>query len=277
MALVNTFKVGADPELVLLDPPQIVNGAVRGVETAGYFGFDHGGYVVEPHPTPDLSVRQVCKNIRTSLDYMHYLWPNLKFRAGAYYEAAGARNQMYMGGHVHLDIRAFTPDQIAAMDSFTASLEHLDLLPRVECARRAEGGFYGKKGDIRAEHGHVEYRSMCSWLFDPKIAMLCMTGAKLAAINPAALPKKLFTSKARLTSWFEGYKEADDDVRWMFDKGYFEGSLVADPDASVKTAWKTSFLRGKALAELYVNNKLKEKLAQARAAVVVARQAVNGF
>lgn len=272
---VNDFMVGADPEMVVLDPPTLINAqGLRRIDPAGFFGFDHGGFVVEPHPKPNRSVREVCKNLRSALDYLHYQFPNYKFRAGAHINSP--QRIVTLGGHVHLDIRDLTTRQIKAMDVFTQSLENLDILPTNESLARVQTGIgYGRKGDVRAEHGHVEYRSMCSWLFNAKTATLCMTGIKLAAVAPETLPEKAFQSKTALVRWLEGFKESDDDVRWMFDKDYFSLSLQADPDASVKTAWKTSEERGKALGEIYVEAKIAAKAAEARVQARRRREAAR--
>lgn len=255
LKLVNTFKVGADPELAALNPPNLINTQQgRRVEPTGYFGWDHGGYVLEPHPEPNLSVREVCHNIRKCLDYIWYQFPDYKFRGGAYVKAP--ERGVPLGGHVHLDFPRPTPPQIVALDMITESFEKLDILPEAEGKVRFADGGYGRKGDVRAEHGHMEYRSMCSWLFSPKAAMLCMTGAKLASFAPQSLEKP-FTSSRRLKEWFERFKGSDDDARWILDKGYFDESLEADPDASVMAVWKASKLRGKALGEIIVNKKVK--------------------
>jgi type IV secretory pathway VirB9-like protein len=61
----------------------------------------------------------------------------------------------------------------------------------------------------------------------------------------------------------------------MFDKDYFSPSLEADPDASIKAAWRTSEERGKALGDIYVEAKVAEKAAQARAQARRRREAAR--
>lgn len=249
---VNTFMLGADPELVLLNPPNLHRaGRDHNNDETGYFGFDHGGYVLEPHPLPHPSARQVCNNIRNSLDFMYYKYHAYRFRAGAYVDAP--QRHVTLGGHVHLDMPALSRDQIQAMDIFADSLVSLDILPRNECARRCESGEgYGRKSDVRAERGRVEYRSMCSWLFSRKTSMLAITGIKLCAVAPQTLPKKGMTSIKELSTWLEGFKDSDDDVRWILDKDYFGKSMEAQPDAVVTDVWKCCPERGKALLDDWI-------------------------
>jgi hypothetical protein len=233
--LLNTFLLGADPELVLLNPPKLINGQQFRRAAPGVYGFDHGGFVVEPHPTPDFSARTVCANIKKSLDVLSKHFPDYKLRAGAYYHDPDTRH-VTLGGHIHLDLTTLAAPQIRAMDVFCESLEDLDILPSQESKQRFERGDYGRKGDVRGEHGHVEYRSMCSWLFSRKTSMLCLTGIKLAALQPETIAK--MTSIQALNKWFERFKGADDDVDWILDRGYFDTSLEAKPDANVKAVWK---------------------------------------
>lgn len=235
--LLNDFLLGADPEVILLDPPKLINGqSIRRRETATWlYGYDHNGYVVEPHPAPNKSARALCANIKKSLDVVADHFPSYRLRAGAYYNDPSERN-ITLGGHVHMDLRALTFQQIQAMDDVTGSLEALDILPSKECQQRASGGHYGRKSDVRNEHGHVEYRSMCSWLFSRKTSMLCITGLKLAAVAPDTV--KAMKSLKDLQSWIEGFKGKDDDVDWILNRGYFDDTLEARPDSNVKSVWR---------------------------------------
>lgn len=246
--LLNGFLLGADPELVLLDPPRLINGArVRLPNGRPHYGWDHNGFVVEPHPTPELSARRLCRNIKTSLDVLSSDFPEYRFRAGAHYRDEDTRS-VTLGGHVHLDIPRLSSPQIRAMDIFAQSLVALDILPAEECGTRIREGAYGRCGDIRTERGRVEYRTLCSWLFSRKTSMLSITGIKLCAIAPETITKVL-TDVAELQGWIELFKGKDDDVDWILEHNYFATSMEARPDANVKAVWKVDEKLGKGIVD----------------------------
>lgn len=273
----NNFLVGADPEIVLMTPPDIIRvGRDHQNDETGYYGFDHGGYVVEPHPLPNPSARQVCNNIRDSLDFMYHKFGKYKFRAGAF--VAAPQREVTLGGHVHLDLPELSRQQIQAMDVFHDTLVGLDILPRQECERRCGSGQgYGRKGDVRTERGRVEYRSLCSWLFSRKTSMLALTGIKLCAVAPKTLPKTAMTSIKELTAWIEGFQNDDDDARWIIEKGYFDTSMEAKPDTEVTTVWKSCAVRGRALLDRFIEEELRLKKATVNAAAEVQAAAMVGM
>ena len=244
--LLNSFLLGADPELVLLDPPRLVQGnSIRVPHGRPHYGWDHNGFVVEPHPTPEFSARKLCRNLKTALDVLESDFPEYRFRAGAFYQHGNQRS-VTMGGHIHLDIPRLNSAQLAAMDNLAQSLIALDILPAQECGVRIENSLYGRCGDIRSERGRVEYRTLCSWLFSRKTSMLSITGIKLCAVAPETM-RKVFTSVSELSDWIELFKGKDDDVDWILEHGYFKTSMEAKPDANVKAIWKVDGELGKAI------------------------------
>lgn len=293
--LLNDFLLGADPELVLLNPPDLVNGSRVVSDSARnrgshFWGFDHNGFVLEPHPVPNKSARGVCKAIKDSLDTIAFQFDGYRQRAGAFVETP--QREVTLGGHVHLDLPTLNREQIEAMDVFATSLEHLEILPSSESKSRRAGGSYGRLSDVRSERGRVEYRSLCSWLFSRKASMLSITGIKLCAIAPRTLTK--MTSIPQMQKWFEGFKGQDDDVDWILDRGYFESSLEAKPDTSVPSVWKADAEKGKELlrginqiksATSAVLRDLESRVRQTQAAAHLSdsesvdayRQALNDF
>lgn len=239
---VNDFLIGADPEFALFDPPHLVNasrleGRVQNLarEAPLLYGFDHGGYVLEPHPRPDFLARNVLKDTRVSLNQMARVFGDTyKWRAGAYYQAP--ERAVSFGGHVHIDQPQPTTSQLRAFGRIAASFEHLDILPHDESTTRRRETQYGQIDDHRIEHGHYEYRGMCSWLFSRKTAMLCLTAIKLAAVQPSLITRN-FHSLDEVRTWMEGFKGHDDDVDWILDKGYFDSDLTAKPDHDIKSVW----------------------------------------
>lgn len=272
MAFVNNFLVGADPEFVVMEPPAVINAQklhptnLRPKEA--FFGWDHAGFVVEPHPTPDISVRKVVQNIKRCLDGLSVPFGNQKWRAGAYIAGSNnglltGRRNIGLGGHVHLDFPEPSAAQIRAFDSIYATLLNLEILPPAESASRLDITGYGRVSDVRFEHGHMEYRSLCSWLFSRKAAMLSMTAIKLAAVDPRSCAKA-FTSKVDFKNWFETFADKDDDAKWIIEKPYFEGDLTARPDRDMKSIWAVDPEKGKELyteveAESVTERTLRER------------------
>ena len=209
------------------------------------WGLDHNEWVFEPHPLPDKSCREVIKNLKRSLQAMVPMLEDFSWRAGAYVDTP--QRPITLGGHVHIDLPKATRSQINALNCFTRTLLHLNILPELENRARRDRGDYGRYGDVRTEHGHFEYRTFPSWLYSQRVAMLCLTGSKLAVVKPDTLltlfPSPLeephLRSKGALKSWFEFFK-GDDDVDYILEKKFFEGKLEAMPDRDLKEAWRLS-------------------------------------
>lgn len=240
MPLLNDFLIGADPEFAILDGEHLLRFAGR-MDTYVPWGLDHNGYAIEPHPKPDKSVRGIIQNLRTSLNDFATVAPTGKWRAGAFLQAP--ERSITLGGHVHIDQPRCTAKQSEALDIFTGHLESLDILPSGECKSRRNAGNYGRWGDIRAEHGHFEYRTLPSWLFSQRVAKICLTGTKLLAVDPDAARETLGTrtaeaSKTKLTSLFERFRGKDEDADWILDSGMLAKKLDVKPDRDLRDVWK---------------------------------------
>jgi hypothetical protein len=255
---VNPFLVGADPEFVVLNyKSQLVradNFWGNRYATEG-LGTDHGGRVVELRPNPNRSTYNVLKTMQQMLMLAPRLQAirDFRWKAGAIVDAPP--NTLTLGGHVHLDLPVGGDDEaytlfgrrVNALDSLTAYLERVDVLPLNESKLRRDRGEYGQFGDIRTTPGsedqrrreHFEYRTMASWLYSPISAYLCMTAAKLAAVDPEGTVE-LFgeraTSLQKLTEYFERFKGKDDDVDRILEK-IEPAAYVQDPTASIQDTW----------------------------------------
>lgn len=238
MPLLNDFLLGADPEFAIINNGHLQRG--REPERYSPWGLDHGAWVIEPHPKPDKSVRQLVKNIRVAMNDFAVNAPLGTWRAGAYLHYP--ERNLTLGGHVHLDLPKHTDDQITALDTFTNHLEHLNILPTQECNnRREEGAGYGRWSDIRAEHGHFEYRTMCSWLFSQRVTKICLTGAKLCMVDPegpATMGRPNTASLTKLHAFFERFKRKDDDVDWLLESDILRKKLVVNPSKDLREVWK---------------------------------------
>lgn len=239
MALLNDYKIGADPEFSIINNGHLVQHRVSpGLRP---WGIDHGGWVLEPHPKPDRSVRQVIHNLRTALNDLAVNAPLGHWRAGAFLQAP--ERAVTFGGHIHIDRPEYSAEQVSALDRFTVHLERLDVLPAGECSsRRNEANHYGRPGDLRREHGHFEYRTMCSWLYSQRVAKLCLAGAKLIVADPAAVSETMgeprTASLPKLKSFFERFRHKDDDVDWILQSGILGKKLVVRPDRDLREVWR---------------------------------------
>lgn len=240
--VINKFLIGADPEFVALDGGgRVINGAVLG---NGEIGYDHSGRVLELRPEPAKGAYALVKKIRRLLGDEKLRRLNAaKFRAGA---RVGTES---LGGHIHFGVNprdvAIGGGAVDALDAVTRVLEHLDILPKAECVNRRRGD-YGHFGDVRTSHGkdgqpHLEYRTMASWLHDPKVAFLCLTAAKLAMCDPAGtlLNLKGATSFSKLMDWMHNYKSKDTNAARAYDKlGGNHKNVLVDPDADFRVRWE---------------------------------------
>lgn len=283
--LVNNFLVGCDPEFLVADkngdgvylntltayinytfPPQV--------------GVDHGGWVVELRPPPAKGTYALVRRIQRLLrsprlrEYEGFSWLAGAMRKGraptrptccqgecdnwtAFYDAMDrwddGLGDMPLGGHIHLDIRPWDVHEgvadnwpeLRALDGYTLLLEALDILPSEECADRRRHGHYGEYGDYHADKNRLEYRTMCSWLFHPKVTMLCLTGAKLAAAEPNAVRELINgdSSLRTLKRMFEAFATRDTNARRVVERILEPATRARDlqwrPDQDFREHWRT--------------------------------------
>jgi Phage phiEco32-like COOH.NH2 ligase-type 2 len=242
MKLLNKFLVGCDPEFMAIQDNNYMN--VKGIiPRAGQVGWDHDGKVIELRPTPAKSTYTLIKKIATLFQTTKF--PTAKLRAGAFF------NEHTLGGHVHLDVivdHMYAP-RINALDKLTQLLENLDILSKQEShARRAKRwagwhGAYGQFSDCKVNHGRLEYRTMASWLYSPITSYLCLTGAKLACVDPLAAIQQLDAGKVssgKLIRFFEMFAGTDYDAKRVVEKLLEpDVKLQRDPNMNLLTIWDT--------------------------------------
>lgn len=250
-AVINSFKIGCDPEFVALNAlGQLV---IANAMNTKEIGHDHNGRVVELRPEPAKGAYALVKRLQGLLnDKRLQALKAAKFRAGAT-PIAGT----VLGGHIHFDVSPYeidpaglgTPskkhaERVAALDAVTKVVEHLDILPHAECTQRRRNTDYGHYSDVRAKRdergrSHFEYRTMASWLLDPKVAFLCLTAAKLAAADPAGALDALkgVTSFGGFTRWIERYKNKDANADRLLAKIRELKSVQIDPTVDIRERW----------------------------------------
>jgi hypothetical protein len=255
--MLNTFQVGTDPEFILISPDGRTIPAQNHFGHFGEIGYDHGGRIAELRPKPAKGTYTLLKHIQALVKRPELQAINGKLRAG------GLCNGESLGGHVHLGFKAFDQqvpagygtrhgyqlnakaDKVTkALDALTKVLEHLDILPKKESAERRAHVIqgYGMFGDVRDSNGHMEYRTMASWLYDPKVAFLCLTAAKLAACDPEGTIEALkdCNSFTKLSKWLDQYKEKDLDAKRASEKLLEKGLKVVqvDPGVDFRGRWE---------------------------------------
>lgn len=275
--MINNFLVGCDPEFVglkedggVLNVSKVWLGETPTNEQmdAVYkseVGMDHNGRVAELRPSPCKGTYALVKKLQKLIQS-----PRVEelLKAGARKLRAGARaGSESLGGHVHFgfsqqmpsyardaagntifdlatgSLKIHRPDEnkIKSLDALVRLLEHLDILPRDESIRRRQG-HYGKFSDVRDSNGHMEYRTMASWLFDPKVAFTCLTAAKIAAADPEGTLKSLtgVTSFQGLVNWIEKYQHKDSNARRLKEKVLDLGhpKVRVDPDVNLVERWR---------------------------------------
>lgn len=244
--VINDFLVGCDPEFVLLDDKGAIFNTLSVWPQEGEIGWDHGGRVQELRPKPTKGTYALVKRLQELILSKKLASTVLACRAGAMV------NDESLGGHFHFGVPYYSSDgtfykthleTIKALDAVTALLEHLDILPMQQCINRRKGRF-GKFGDVRPSgtDNHIEYRTMASWLYDPKTAFLCLTAAKLAAADPKGTSEALakVTSFQGLEDWIQMYKAKDTNARRTLEVVLARGhkALQIDPDVDFRGRWE---------------------------------------
>lgn len=254
--MINNFRIGCDPEFMLLNDAGKTVPASTYFQHNGEIGYDHGGRVAEFRPQPTKGVYPIMQKIQALVKGPQMATIKARLRAGA------LCNGDALGGHVHFGFNCFLQKPPAgcnihdggqfnekgaqvtkALDALTKTLEHLDILPKNESAlRRNHGQGYGRYGDVRDCNGHMEYRTMASWLYDPKVAFLCLTAAKLAAADPVGSYEALHNCQnfAAFEKWMNQYKEEDLNAKRASEKLLDRGLkyIQVDPEVDFRERWE---------------------------------------
>lgn len=236
-SMLNKFLVGCDPEFAAIAGDGKQMNLSSYIRHDGEIGFDHGGRVGEFRPEPTRGTYALTKKLHRLINSAPIRALNAaKLKAGA-----KAFNDS-LGGHVHFGfpVPPLGDPRITALDTVTRTMEQLDILPRQECINRRRGN-YGRFGDIRDSGGHLEYRTMASWLLDPKVAFLCLTAAKLACCDTETTDVLArVTSFEGLADWFRRYRTKDINARRVVDRVVPLGhkAVQIPPDVDFRENWR---------------------------------------
>lgn len=243
----SSITLGCDPEFAAYLGSNRVNFASL-VGQDGKLGWDHSGEVGELRPPPARFARTLLRRMRNIMQTAPEQLRSATWRSGAIAkripEPAEDRNAFScLGGHVHLgvDFRLCSLAPITkGLDTFTNSLFKLDMLPEKENKIRQRA--YGRPGDMRKDYKGgqpvIEYRTMCSWLFDPRVALIALEGARLTTAEPEFAVKKLTTpSHTNLHDFFAAFKKQSKDAAYIAEVILPKlGKLQFDKD--VQDAWE---------------------------------------
>lgn len=219
---INRFKLGADPEFVVMrrelgERTRIDAATGLGLKQGLAFGADNNGRLVEVRPYPSRSALEVVASILETLRWMaSYTATPYEWVCGAFIMDDG------IGGHVHFGRkRPSRRAEIVALDALENTLTRAAVYPASEVDRRRRGDahrqLYGMPGDFRLQAHGYEYRTFPSWLDSPEVAFLTLTLSKLAVQNPEFMNWRPSANQLqatfRLRNLLAYYKDADDDAR----------------------------------------------------------------
>jgi len=215
--LVNHFKIGADPEFILVNAAgSYIHAETLGLNTTRAFGCDMAGRQAELRTIPSRSALEVTASLAEALQWMGAFHKdevmNLHWMATAFNGKDGC------GGHIHFGRRRPTRDtEIRIMDNLTSRLMAEGVLLKNYFLARRQGTKYGKWGDFRAQVYGYEYRTTPTYLASPWLTFYVLTVAKLAVhdgklfagIGAASLPDS--------ATLLERYKDKDQDAAIAFE------------------------------------------------------------
>ena len=234
------ITIGCDPEFAGFIANRRLN--FRDILSSnGTFGWDHGGQVAELRPPAAKHARTIVRRLRSIMQDAPIAARVAKWRAGAFVSNPATA----LGGHIHLGLSpSIHQESLKSLSKFTETLFALDILPDEENKCRQNGSDYGSLDDYRIAYFKdafvFEYRAMCSWLFDPNVTMLALTGAKLAAFDPDFTLETFKPAKhshKQLREFFEAFKSKNSDAQYVVEK-ILPKIKEANPDVDIQDAWE---------------------------------------
>jgi hypothetical protein len=224
----NHFCVGADPEFMFLQEGGLAPAMSFGLKSGLAFGADQNERLVELRAAPARDVVTVLASVLASLRWLYrYLgseYRDLTWVAPAFLHGDG------MGGHVHFGRkRPNREDEVKGLDGLARIMRACDLFDSDGWTRRCQGDqfhqMYGQYGDIREQKHGYEYRTLPTWLDNPRLAYLVLVLSKLVIIDPditASWQGKTGDPNRRVSDWdllrglAKYYKGRDDDALLLY-------------------------------------------------------------
>lgn len=220
----NHFMLGADPEFMFLDRGAPVHASAIGLKAGLAFGADQNDRLVELRAAPSRDAVKVLGSILAELRWLYrflgeahrsYTWD-----ARAFVHGDG------MGGHVHFGRkRPHQDDEIQGLDGLARVMRSVHLFDTAGWQRRSEGDqfsqLYGQYGDVRPQKHGYEYRTLPTWLDNPRLAYLVLVLSKLVIIDPDITASwnnisQMMNHWELLQGLAKYYKGRDDDALMLY-------------------------------------------------------------
>lgn len=226
----NHFMLGADPEFMFIgEGGTPVHAAHIGLKAGLAFGADQNDRLVELRAAPSRDAIVVLGSILAEL---RWLYRYLGERHHAYEWTANAFSHGDgMGGHVHFGRkRPHQEDEVRGLDGLARVMRAVDLFDSAGWTRRAQGDqfsqLYGQYGDTRPQKHGYEYRTLPTWLDNPRLAYLVLVLSKLVILDPDITaawnnPRRAASDWELLQGLARYYKGRDDDALILY-------SMMAD-------------------------------------------------
>lgn len=228
----NHFMLGADPEFMFVQKGEgPVHATHLGLKAGLAFGADQNDRLVELRAAPSRDAIKVLGSILAELRWLYrYLGESHNtygWHANAFMAGDG------MGGHVHFGRkRPNQDDEVRGLDGLARVMRAVDLFDSEGWNRRAQGDqfnqLYGQYGDIRPQKHGYEYRTLPTWLDNPRLAYLVLVLSKLVIIDPDITASWNRQRAAGDWELLQGlakyYKGRDDDALILY-------SMMRDPQS----------------------------------------------
>lgn len=233
----NHFMLGADPEFMFIQDRSPLHATHLGLKAGLAFGADQNDRLVELRAAPSRDAIKVLGSILAELRWLYrYLGETHR---NAHWDARAFAHGDGMGGHVHFGRkRPHQEDEVRGLDGLARVMRAVHLFDSEGWTRRAQGDqfsqLYGQYGDIRPQKHGYEYRTLPTWLDNPRLAYLVLTLSKLVILDPDITAAWNRASRPAgdwelLQGLAKYYKGRDDDALILYsmmthaDKFRFQG------------------------------------------------------
>lgn len=222
---INHFMLGADPEFMFVIPGGNPEQATRlGLKAGLAFGADQNDRLVELRPAPSRSALEVLASTLAELRFLYrYLSGNPAASLNEWVGSAFLHGDG-MGGHVHFGRkRPHQGEEVKGLDGLAKVMRAAQLFDTQGWNRRSQGDqfhqIYGAYGDTRAQKHGYEYRTLPTWLDNPRLGFLVLTLSKLVLVDPditSMWTEQELDPWAKLQGLAKYYKGRDDDALLLY-------------------------------------------------------------